>query len=152
MTAVPTPTKRTEAVVAEVLERLSAGEPLAVILRSDRERLPTPKVWREWVSEDGGLALLYDAAREDGQDVIAAECLDILDSEPARLITDAGPRVDPGDVQHRRLRVEGRLKLLAKWNPKRWGEKVDITSDGEKLSSIADAIAEGNRRIEESRK
>jgi hypothetical protein len=33
-------------------------------------------------------------------------------------------QVDSGSVQHAKLRIETRLKLLAKWNPKTWGDRV----------------------------
>jgi hypothetical protein len=29
-------------------------------------------------------------------------------------------------IQRSKLRIETRLKLLAKWNPRKWGEKVDL--------------------------
>lgn len=34
-------------------------------------------------------------------------------------------------VQRSKLRIETRLKLLAKWNPKKWGEKVDLNHGGQ---------------------
>jgi hypothetical protein len=131
----------------ELLERLSEGEPLSVICRSS-DKFPHPSVWRDWCDADEALAIAYARAREAGEDVIAEECLAIIDEPPARLLTAEGPRVDPGDVNHRRLRFEGRLKLLAKWNPKRWGDKVDVTSGGGTISSIPAAIEEGNKRLE----
>jgi hypothetical protein len=32
---------------------------------------------------------------------------------------------------HRKLRIETRLKLLAKWNPKKYGDKVQVGGDAE---------------------
>lgn len=143
----PRPSKRDPAMEYELLSRLAEGEPLSVICRSD-PKFPHPTVWRGWCEADETLAIAYDRAREAGQDVIAEECLAIIDEPPARLMTDHGPRIDPADVHNRRLRFEGRLKLLAKWNPKRWGDKVDVTSSGSDITTIAAAIEEGNRRVE----
>jgi hypothetical protein len=28
-----------------------------------------------------------------------------------------------------KLRIETRLKLLAKWNPKKWGDKLELAGD-----------------------
>lgn len=39
-------------------------------------------------------------------------------------------RVDPGAVQWHRLQVDTRLKLLACWNPKKYGSKVGIEHAG----------------------
>lgn len=143
----PRLSKRDPAMEQELLSRLAEGEPLSVICRSD-PKFPHPTVWRDWCEADETLAIAYRRAREAGEDVIAEECLAIIDEPPARLVTDQGPRIDPADVHNRRLRFEGRLKLLAKWNPKRWGEKVDVTSSGNEITSIAAAIEEGNRRVE----
>lgn len=132
----PRPSKRNDKMEKEVLDRLSKGEPLAAICRS-HDKFPHPTVWRDWCDDDESLAIAYARAREAGEDAIAAECLDIIDEEPARFITDGGPRVDPGEVNNRKLRFEGRLKLLAKWNPKRWGDKVDLTSKDEHIGSRA---------------
>lgn len=143
----PRQSKRNPAVEQELLSRLAEGEPLSVICRSD-SKFPHPTVWRDWCEADEALAIAYTRARDAGEDVIAEECLAIIDEPPARLMTDHGPRIDPADVHNRRLRFEGRLKLLAKWNPKRWGEKVDVTSTGNEIASIAAAIEEGNKRVE----
>jgi len=32
---------------------------------------------------------------------------------------------------HRKLQIETRLKLLAKWNPKKYGEKLALAGDAE---------------------
>jgi hypothetical protein len=29
---------------------------------------------------------------------------------------------------HRRLQIETRLKLLSKWDPKRYGDKIDVNA------------------------
>lgn len=34
-------------------------------------------------------------------------------------------------IEHRKLRIETRLKLLAKWNPKKYGDKLDLNHGGE---------------------
>lgn len=143
----PRLSKRDPVMEQELLSRLAEGEPLSAICRSDA-KFPHPTVWRDWCEADKALAIAYARAREAGEDVIADECLAIIDQPPARLITDHGPRIDPADIQNRRLRFEGRLKLLAKWNPKRWGEKVDVNSGGLESASISAAIEEGRRRVE----
>ncbi len=73
------------------------------------------------------------SARELGEDAIAADCLRIADEPPSRVATMLGDSVDSADVQHKRLRIDTRLKLLAKWNPRKWGDKVDLTSNGNAL-------------------
>lgn len=45
--------------------------------------------------------------------------------------------IDTEHIQRSKLRVETRLKLLAKWNPKRYGDRIDVTSGGEKIQREA---------------
>ena len=124
----PYPTKRTPEVVEEILQRLSDGEPLTVICRSD-EKFPHPNVWLRWTAEDEELAFAYARARDVGADAIAEEAMAIVDAEPERVIeVDAdgktsAKRIDSAAVAWAKNRAEIRLKLLAKWNPKKYGDK-----------------------------
>ena len=117
------PTKRHDDVEAEILRRISEGEPLATICRSDPKRFPHPTTWGDWVAADETLAFAYARAREVGFDAIAAEGLTIVDD------------VDE-DPASRRVRADYRLKLLAKWDPKRYGDAMlhkHADADGEKI-------------------
>ena len=99
------------------------------------------------------MGIAYARAREDGEDAIALECMEILDEAPRLYAIESGTRIDPADVANRKNRAEMRLKLLAKWNPKRWGEKIDVTSDNERLkSNIDDVAARAASLLERARK
>lgn len=120
----PMPTKRHDDVEEEILRRLSDGEPLATICASDPKRFPTPMSWGNWVKDDEDLAIAYARAREVGFDAIAAKGLAIVDD-----ITE--------DPASRRVRSDYRLKLLAKWDPKRYGDAMlhkHADADGEKIA------------------
>ncbi len=108
---------------AEIVARLSKGEPLAVICRD--EWLPTDRTVRNWADNDAAFASDIARAREDGFDAIALEALDIADGRaPVRVEGDSPSQRD-------RLRVETRLKLLSKWDPKRYGDLVKLAgADG----------------------
>jgi hypothetical protein len=70
--------------------------------------------------------------------VIAEEALAIIDTDAEMTGGDSYHR-DSAHVSWLKNRAEMRLKLLAKWNPKRYGDKVDVTSDG-KAVGLAIAI------------
>lgn len=137
------PSKFTPALAAEICERLSKGEPLAVICRDDH--MPSDTTVRNWMGEDQQLSSDIARAREVGFDQIAADCLMIADDssgdagEPDEVQEEQGHggslrRLKPGgaeNVQRAKLRIETRLKLLAKWDPKRYGDKVALTGGGE---------------------
>lgn len=66
-----------------------------------------------------------------GEDAIAADCLRIADTpmEGVEFVTkaDGGVEEKRGDMLgHRKLQIETRLKLLAKWNPKKYGDKMAV--------------------------
>lgn len=140
------PTKRSEKLVGEVVSRLSGGEPLAKICRD--EHMPDPSTWRDWCDKDQSLAIAYARAREDGFDAIALDALDIADdaSGDVRVVGEDEREVCNTEfVQRSRLRVETRLKLLAKWDPKRYGERIDHTSSDGSMSppkTLADFYGE----------
>ena len=73
---------------------------------------------------DTDLAEQYGYARDAGFDAIAAQILPIIDDT----------NEDPGS---RRVRAEYRLKLLAKWDPKRYGERLDVTTAGQGMVPTA---------------
>lgn len=131
------PTKRTPEVIQRIVDGLSAGTPLAVICRADD--MPADRTVRDWIEADADLSADIARARELGFDQIAFDALTIADTpQIGEIVTEKPIMVDgkPLDgvsvrevksddmLGHRRLQVETRLKLLAKWDPKRYGELV----------------------------
>ena len=135
----PYPAKKNPELIEQVLTRIAHGETLAAL---GRELDFHPVNWGKWVAADEALAVAYAQARDVGGDALAEQALALIDEEPARV----EGRVDPGHVQWRRAQVDTRLKLLACWNPKKYGSKqtVDVgNKDGEalKVESNASEIA-----------
>lgn len=120
--------QRTPELVEEVLARLSNGEPLAQICRDDH--MPSRRMWGFWCEEDPELKKLHGLARDDGYDMIAADMLRIADTpvEGVEIVEKpTGTEVRKGDMLgHRRLQIETRDKLLAKWDPRRYGNKLAV--------------------------
>lgn len=115
--------KEKERIKDIVIERVSAGITLAQVVRELNFGLRT---WYDWMEQSPELAARFARARELGFDIIAASTLDIADEKPER---NQNGGIDAGSVQHAKLRIETRLKLLAKWDPKRYGEKVELSGD-----------------------
>jgi hypothetical protein len=129
LNAMGRPSKYSPELVEDICAKLSKGIPLAQICRE--EGMPGVQTVRDWMNADEAISVAIARAREDGEDAIAAQVLEIIDTPPERVQTQHGSSViDGGDVANRKLRAEYRLKLLAKWNPKRWGDRVDVTSNG----------------------
>lgn len=125
-----------QSIADQICERIAQGEPLRQICR-DPAMKSKSEVYR-WLDEksadyNADFAGRFARARVLGFDEIAEEALEIADDdtrdwEPIRdqdgQIT--GVRVDGEHVTRAKLRIETRLKLLAKWDPKRYGEKIAV--------------------------
>lgn len=114
----------------EIIAWISAGKTLREWCRDNEIHYSTVYLWLE---KDEDFAQRFGRAREVGQEVIAEEALAITDEPPERILTEQGDKVDPGYVAWAKNRAEMRLKLLAKWNPKKWGDKLDLTSKDKQL-------------------
>lgn len=125
------PSKFTEALAAEICARLGKGEPLAHICR-DRH-MPEVRTVSHWKESHPTFLADFARARDEGFDAIAAECLEIANTQvkgEIRKRTPKGIEVTTEDMLgHRKLQIETRLKLLAKWDPKRYGDKIDLNAN-----------------------
>ena len=124
--------KYTDELAEEICTRIANGEPLRAICRDDH--MPNWTTVYAWINADPELAQRIARARELGADAIAEDTITIIDTPPERVDTPTGSKIDPGYVQWQKNRVEQRLKLLAKWQPKKYGERVDHTSSDGSMS------------------
>jgi len=113
---------RTPELEAEIVARLSKGEPLAVICRD--EHMPCDDTVRNWQDADPAFARAIARAREAGFDAIANRT-----RATARKLSPEEGGDSTGDVQRDKLIIETDLKLLAKWDPKRYGERTTVVGD-----------------------
>jgi hypothetical protein len=117
-----------------ICEQLSEGIPLREICR--QEGMPAWRTVYDWMYQDDDLSAAIAHARDVGYDHIAEECLAIADdanndwmerrNEEGQTI---GWQLNGEHVQRSKLRIETRLKLLAKFNPKRYGDAIKLSGD-----------------------
>jgi hypothetical protein len=101
----------------EIVAWLAAGKSLReYCLLSSKPHFTTVY---DWIAKDPDFALRMKVAREVGFDCLAEECLRIADHRPK----------DGVECQWQRLRIDTRLKLLAKWAPSRYG-KTGVPAPG----------------------
>jgi hypothetical protein len=106
--------KRTPEVEERIIEGLTDGVPLRVLCRQDD--IPSWRTVYDWINADPSFASRVAYARDLGFEAIAEDILDIADDTPA--ISE--------HVQRSKMRIDTRLKLLACWSPKRYGNKQTV--------------------------
>lgn len=114
------------AVIDAICERLARGEGLTVICRD--KGMPHFSVIYRWRKDDPELDAKLDLARKIGFDAIAESCIDIADAADEYKSRDSA-FAKIRDPQRDKLRVWTRLQLLAKWDPKRYGERMQHAND-----------------------
>ena len=135
--------------VPAICARLSKGEPLAQICRDDG--MPDPSTVWDWCEADKSIAQQITRARNDGFDAIAMHALAIADDSSNDYMKDpnTGRRVlDSEHVQRSKLRIHTRMQLLAKWDPKRYGDNVQVRhanaeGDGDASVTVKSALLDG---------
>lgn len=129
--------------IAAVIDGLRKGTPLTVICSADG--MPCDDTIRDWAASDEQLSRAIARARDVGFDTIAADVLRIADTPlVGEIVTEKADgtveRRKEDMLGHRKLQVETRLKLLAKWDPKRYGEATLLKhgdADGNNLDLAA---------------
>lgn len=124
--------KRTPETIQAILDALSIGTPMAEICR--RPEMPSIMTVDRWQKDDPDLKLAIARARDLGFDEIAMDAMRIIDAEPERIVTMSGDdetegRIDSAGVARAKNRAWLRLQLLAKWDPKRYGDRMIHAGD-----------------------
>lgn len=124
--------KYTLALADEIVTRLSAGETLRAICRD--VHMPSWRAIYDWLEAHPDFAARIAIARDLGYDAIAEEALHIADTpvegQTIREDKDGKTITREDMLGHRKLRVWTRLQLLAKWNPKKYGNRQQIEHSG----------------------
>ena len=118
--------KRTPEIEERIIDGLSNGIALRVLCRQDD--MPSWRAVYNWMDADASFASRVACARDLGFEALAEDILDIADDTLA--VSE--------HVQLSKLRIETRLKLLACWNPKKYGTKqtVDVGNKDDKALKI----------------
>lgn len=120
-----TPTYKPADFIPEILQWIAAGQTLREYCRQDGK--PSYSTVYDWRDVDEDFATRFARAREIGEEIIAQECLAIANTpQTGQIVTkksDGTTETKTADmIEHRKLQIHTRLQLLAKWNPKKYGE------------------------------
>lgn len=118
-----------------IFSEIEKGRALRNILK-DKD-MPSPATFYLWIEEDENKLKRYTRATTIRADIIFDDIINIADENiNDTYINDDGKEVVNNDViQRSRLRIDARKWVLGKLNPKKYGDKTDITSGGEKIQN-----------------
>ena len=143
----PTAIKWTPELEQSIVDWIASGKTLREFGRQDGNPSHDAVYYHEKVSEEFKQRIAH--AREIGEDVIAEESLEIVDETPLMEISGDGwskTCIDPAGVQRNRIRADHRLKLLAKWNPRKYGDRTVLAGDPDAPLILSDRIANARKR------
>lgn len=120
----------------KVCEKIAQGYSMRTVCASDD--MPAISTLFKWIREKPEFTQQYARATEERTEAMAEDILDIADDGSNDLMTiqkgDVTYEVENREVTNRsRLRVDTRKWLMSKMKPKKYGEKLDLTSDGKAL-------------------
>lgn len=132
------PTIFTKELADLICEQLAEGASLSKVCIPDE--MPAARTVFRWLRTDEGFCQQYARAKQESADAMAEDILDISDNGSNDWMEKQYGRdaestwvVNGEALQRSKLRVDTRKWLMAKMKPKKYADKLDLTTDGEKL-------------------
>lgn len=133
------PSTYTQELADRICEQLAMGRSIRSICKE--EDMPAVSTFFKWLREYKEFSKQYARAKQESADAMAEEILYIADTtEEGETVTEKpdGVEVKRGDMLgHRKLRIDTRKWLMAKMKPKKYGDKIDVTSGDEPIKQAA---------------
>ena len=131
------PTKYSLELSDRICEMLARGKSMRTVAKEDWS--PSIATMFMWLRTNDKFSEQYEKAKEESADALVEEMLDIADDGSNDYMESIGKdgktytKINAEHVQRSRLRVDARKWISSKLKPKRYGDKLDVTSDGKAL-------------------
>lgn len=134
-----------EIAITHILSQVSAGRSVAQILRDDKDFVDLPSACTFWIWHLRDEALQSDLARarSNGVEAHMEEIIDIADTSNADAYVDYAKdgtpiaRIDGEALRRSALRIQTRTQRAAMLLPRKYGAKLDMTSNGETVGAAS---------------
>lgn len=135
------PSKYTKELADEICSQLAEGISLRTVCLSDD--MPEKTTVFRWLRVNEEFRNQYAKAKEESADALVEEILDIADDGTNDWMEthdedNPGYKFNGEHYQRSRLRVDTRKWVASKLKAKKYGDKLDLTSDGEKIETKID--------------
>lgn len=126
----------TQELADRVCQKIAEGYSMRTVCKP--EDMPSIAVVFSWFRKYPGFQEQYARATEERTEAMSEDILDIADDGSNDLMTiqkgNHSYEIENKEVTNRsRLRVDTRKWLMAKMKPKKYGDKVDLTTNGKDL-------------------
>lgn len=124
------PSEYSQEMADRICGKLAEGESLRTVCKPDE--MPCLSTVFNWMRTRPEFLQQYARAKEESTDALAEEIIDISDDS----LDDAfrsDPKSSGAIVQAHRLRVDSRKWIMSKMKPKKYGDKIDMTTNGKDL-------------------
>lgn len=115
------PSEYTQEIADKICEELSMGNSLRTVCAASD--MPAIRSVFYWMRTNKSFLQQYTRAKEESSDALAEEIQDIADEVLE----------DKEAINKARLRIDTRKFIMAKMKPKKYGDKVDLTTNGKDL-------------------
>lgn len=124
-----------ETIFKSIISQIENGASLRSCLRKDN--MPDSTTFYKWIDEDDKKSVQYERSVELRSEFLFDEIIEIADKQGEDVTEDKdGNRViNHNIVQRNRLQIDARKWALSKMIPKKYGDKLDMTSGGDKIQN-----------------
>lgn len=129
-------------IVNDIFNRIAVGESLRNTLKNNI----SSQTFYEWIDQDETKSKQYARVCEERADSIFEDIIDIADDQEHDIYIDQDGKKQTNHnvIQRSRLRVDSRKWMLSKMMPKKYGDKIDVTSDGKSLAPTSINFTDAN--------
>lgn len=126
-------------IALRICARISDGDSVRKICEEDG--MPTKCTVFRWLKDHPEFVTMYEAARDMQADAAFDEILEIADDGRNDWMQtndpdNAGYRINGEHIQRTRVRIDTRKWKLARMNAKKYGDKLDLGSNGGPLQVV----------------
>ena len=136
----------------DLADRLCAELAMGRSLRSvcEADDMPSAVTVFAWMRTNEEFLKQYARAKEESADAMSDEILDIADDGTNDwVLRRGGYVVDREATERSKLRVDTRKWIMSKMKPKKYGDKLDVTSDGKRVQAAPVIISQIQPRTDD---
>lgn len=122
----------------EICDKIQTGRSLRSVIKD--KGMPDVSTFYVWLKEDQEKSKHYAYSTEMRAETIFEDILSIADeNENDTILNENGVEVTNHDVINRaRLRIDARKWMLSKMIPRKYGDKIDVTTKDESINKPVD--------------